>query len=96
MTAFDGRGSEVWVFFDSDGPEIELAFSDEPTYQPQEDEHDFCLTVHRDEVPQIIEDLVDAYWIRGGDPVDMLNKALYRLQCGDPFRTPNTTKESGR
>lgn len=79
MTAFDGYHTEVGVFFDSDGPEIELSFTDVPTYQPQEDDHEWSLTIHRDEVPNIVEDLVIAYWLRGGDPIALLTSARDRF-----------------
>lgn len=70
MTAFDGSGSDVWVYFDGDRPSpgaIAVSLSDELA------EGVATLTV--DEAKVVLLDLVNAINIRAGD-IDSQSEVL--------------------
>jgi len=67
MTAFDGNGSKVGVFFDSLGTDIQISLSDDPEdYQTAGDEFAGILTLQPSDILQIMQDLEVAYFLRTG------------------------------
>lgn len=76
MTAFDGDSSAVSVFFDSDGTEIMIGLDDErhTVFVGQPD----YIEIQPEEVPQIVDDLLNAYALRGGDVESLLVEAVER------------------
>jgi hypothetical protein len=66
MTAFDGNGTKVSVYFDSGARDIQISLSDDP--EDQSDGTD-SITVYPSDIAQIILDLTTAYYIRTGHSV---------------------------
>ena len=67
MTAFDGNGSKVGVFFDSPGTDVQISLSDDPAdYNNLWDEGSGTITVHPEDILQIMQDLEVAYFLRTG------------------------------
>ena len=67
MTAFDGNGSKVGVFFDSHGTDIQISLSDDPEdYLTAGDEFAGILTLQPRDILQIMQDLEVAYFLRTG------------------------------
>lgn len=71
MTAFDGKGQEVSVFFDSDGNEVNLGIVDIENYER-------TVAIEAGEVPVVISDLLDAHTLRTGSNPAVLIAQLIR------------------
>ena len=73
MTAYDGNSRKVSVFFDSWGSEILVSLSDEP--EDQADGHyDGVVVILPQDVEQIVDDLLTAYYIRTGERLKVYEK----------------------
>lgn len=63
MTAFDGDSLQVNVYFDSPGDEIEISLTDDPDFRISDE----VIAVSPWAIPEIVEDLVTAFYIRTGE-----------------------------
>lgn len=64
MSAFDGSGNLLNVYFDSDSDEINLSLSDFPDVQVYDDGS--VIRVRPGDIQQMIDDLVLAHYFRTG------------------------------
>ncbi len=67
MTAFDGSSDVVSVYFDDESENIHLSLTDDPTNFVSE----HVIKISPDDVEQIVEDLLTAYFIRTGAHLDI-------------------------
>lgn len=70
MTAFDGRGDEISVYFDNSDNEISIGIVDEESGEGAN------TTINSKEVPIVISDLLDAYSHHGESPVTLLAQLI--------------------
>lgn len=90
MTAFDGDGLAVSVYFDSDTGEINLSLSDGPEHEvPGLDD---VIKIQPDEVEQIVNDLLTACSLRGGDAAQIVRRLATRLDTETPWRDDDLVK----
>lgn len=83
MTAFDGRGDEISVYFDNSDGEINIGIVDEESGEGAN------TTINSKEVPIVISDLLDAYAFHGESPVALLAQLIRerKIPIGDVVDT---------